>query len=252
MPSEKNFYSIEDIEELAESILDCGLLEYPRVKDADNSGQFEIISGHRRYHACMHLVGQGYEEYKKIPCHIDGCIDPDLMELKIISANAQARVLTDSERVKQASTLERLYKKLKDRGVPIKGRIRDRIAKQTGVSPAQVSRYESINKKLIPDLRGKFDEGNLSVTDAYDFSTIPAKEQAERAEYFKQTGELKNPKKEARREPRQPAKVKDETGPQKNAAPKKVDIPAQTKTDDTGKGRIITCPCCHKDFILPD
>jgi len=237
-PSKKNLYSIENIEELAANILDCGgLLEYPRVSEADKNGKHEIVSGHRRYHACKLLVEWGYEEYKTIPCHIDGCQDPDLVELKLISANAQARVLTDAEKAYQAERLTGLYEKLKSRGVPIKGRIRDRVAREMGVSPAQIGRYKQINENLSEGLREELKAGRIGITNAYDLSKLPEEEQGKALDTLKATGEIKAAKK-----PKQ-------TAPKEQAAPVAVDIQVQKPEKDTDSGRVIVCPHCHKEFV---
>lgn len=200
IPSPDNNYSMEGIEELADSILQVGLLQNLYVKGPDENGKYVIISGHRRMEALKLNAEQGHAEWAKAPCHVDGCQDPLLNELKLLEANAQARVLTQADQAYQAKRRAEIYQELKDSGVPIRGRVRELVAKDMGVSPAQVSRYESINENLNEGLKEEFQAERIGVTDAYDLSTLPEEEQAQVLEEFKTTGELKNPKKEARQE----------------------------------------------------
>ena len=187
-----NHYMMDGIEELADSILQVGLLQNLYVKEADENGKYEIISGHRRKEACQLNVERGYEEWSQVPCHVDGCQDPLLTELKLLEANARTRILTPPELSLQASRLARLYQKLKDQGVKIHGRVRELVANEMGISPAQVSRYESINENLIEGLKEKFKAERIGVTDAYDLSTLTEEEQAQVMEMYEAGGDWKN------------------------------------------------------------
>ena len=63
-PSESNFYSQENIEELADSFLTVGQ-QQPTVLGRVN-GEFKIVSGHRRNLANIMNIERGHEEYKKV------------------------------------------------------------------------------------------------------------------------------------------------------------------------------------------
>lgn len=200
LPSKINHYSIEDIEELADSILNVGLMHNLYVKKEDEQGMYEIISGERRFHALMLNVERGHDQFTVAPCHVDGCEDPFLQELKLLDANALARVLKPADIAYQAKRRAEIYQELKDRGVPVRGKVRELVAKDMGVSPAQVSRYESINNNLTKEVKDEFNAGRIGVTDAYDISTLPMDEQSAVLAEYRETGELKNPKKVARKE----------------------------------------------------
>ncbi len=62
----KNKYSIENIEELAFSILHNGLKQNLEVRD-NNDGTFTLISGERRYTAICRLISEGHSEFEMIP-----------------------------------------------------------------------------------------------------------------------------------------------------------------------------------------
>ena len=67
--NEKNFYEIVDIEELAEYIKLNGLNHNLVVRKLDN-GQFELISGERRYTALCKLVKEGNKTFALVPCKV--------------------------------------------------------------------------------------------------------------------------------------------------------------------------------------
>lgn len=241
IPSPGNNYSMEGIEDLADSILQVGLLQNLYVKGPDENGKYMVISGHRRAEALRFNVARGYTEWEKAPCHVDGCQDPLLNELKLLEANAQARVLTQADLAYQAKRRAEIYQELKNKGIPIRGRIRELVAKDMGVSPAQVSRYESINENLHEGLKEAFREERIGVTDAYDLSTLSKEEQAQVLEKFEATGELRNPKKEARAEAKrsiqEPAPVMDKPAPE----PVKQAMEEQPAPVADDMNRHITC-----------
>lgn len=174
IPSEKNFYEISDVNELAEDILLNGLNHNLVVRSLDNK-KYELISGERRYTALKKLVDQGKKQFSFIPCKITNLNDLDA-EIVLIQANAQSRELTDSDRLKQIERLTELYNIKKGKGEKI-GKIRERIAQDTGLSPAQVGRYNTISKGLISELRSLLDEGKLSVSNANEFATLSEENQ---------------------------------------------------------------------------
>ena len=63
-PSESNFYSQENIEELADSFLAVGQQQPTVLARVD--GEFCIVSGHRRNLANIRNLERGYQEYGKV------------------------------------------------------------------------------------------------------------------------------------------------------------------------------------------
>ena len=69
--NDKNFYSIPDIEQLAQDIFAVGLLEnLTVVHDPCDRGEYRIIAGERRWRALTLLVEQGHEEFAVASCQI--------------------------------------------------------------------------------------------------------------------------------------------------------------------------------------
>lgn len=195
-PSPKNEYLKTNIEELAASIEQLGLMHNLVVRELPG-GAYEIISGERRYRACRLLYESGNADYATIPCKVDASVAL-IDELKLFHANATARVLTDYEKTVQAERIRAILRELKDSGYPLKGRIREIVAGMLDVSPAQVGRMESIAKNLSDDFKRELEHENIGITDAYELSTMPGGEQAAAHERYKETGALDKPEPRAR------------------------------------------------------
>lgn len=168
--NKKNFYEIVNIDELAEDIKMNGLNHNLVVRKLDN-GKYELISGERRYTALTQLVEQGNEIFALVPCKVIEANDID-SEIILIQANAQTRELTEIEKLEQVKRLTELYKTKKKNGEKVPGKIREIIANDLKLSPTQVGRYERINKNLIPELKEILENGNLTIANASEFSSL--------------------------------------------------------------------------------
>lgn len=168
--SKKNFYEIVNVDELAEDIKMNGLNHNLVVRKLDN-GKYELISGERRYTALTQLVEQGNEIFALVPCKVIEANDID-SEIILIQANAQTRELTEIEKLEQVKRLTELYKTKKKNGEKVPGKIREIIANDLKLSPTQVGRYERINKNLIPELKEILENGNLTIANASEFSSL--------------------------------------------------------------------------------
>lgn len=167
--NEKNFYEINNIDELVEDISINGL-NHNLVVRPTNKGLYEIISGERRYTALKKLVKNGEDKFKKVPCKISDLNDLD-SEIVLIQANAQTRELTEIDKLKQVQRLTELYRMKKKKGERV-GVIREVVAKDTGLSMTQVGRYDTINKKLIPELKNILEKGDLTIASASEFAKL--------------------------------------------------------------------------------
>lgn len=170
IPSTNNFYGIREIEELAESIKENGLIHNLVVRELDD-GNYEILSGERRYRALMFL------NYKKIPCQIKNISELD-GEILLIQANSKQRELTHIEKMKGIERLKELYELKRANGEEIpKGKTRDLIGKDIGLSGVQVGRYMKVSKKLIDPLKDRLEDGGITLTQADVLSNLDEKEQ---------------------------------------------------------------------------
>lgn len=176
-PSQNNFYSTEQIEELKASIAAFGIKQNLIVKPLEG-GKYRVIAGHRRRLAVLSLVEEGKGEFEKVPCIIETGEDELRERLLLITTNSTARQLTDWEKIKQAQELRTLLEQIKKRD-KIPGRLRELIASTLDTSPAQVGRMEAIAKNLTPEFKEELKEGRVNMSAAYEISGMPKEQQRE-------------------------------------------------------------------------
>ncbi len=164
IPSEKNFYGMRGIEELAEDIKINGL--YHNIVVTPSGDKYKIISGERRYLALKKLG------YKKVPCQVRENLSEVDSEIMLIQANAKTRELSNSEKMKQIERLKELYDKKRAKGEKLEGKTRDIIGKDLGLSGGQVGKYQKINKDLIPELKEMFEKNNLDMAKAASIAAL--------------------------------------------------------------------------------
>ena len=174
-PSESNFYSQENIEELADSFLTVGQ-QQPTVLGRVN-GEFKIVSGHRRNLANILNIERGHEEFKKVR-YLYKDMTGAMFELSLLIGNAYNRELTAWEKTQQAQRLKEALLRAKDEdGLEITGKLRDIIAELMNESPTNIARMDSINNNATPEIKEEFAKGNIGVTTAYEAAKLPPEEQ---------------------------------------------------------------------------
>ena len=159
----------EEMDQLTWSILTQGLLTPLVVRPLDN-GEYEVISGHRRLHACKKA---GIET---VPALIY-TIDRDAAAIALVDSNLQREKILPSEK---AFAYKLKLEALKHQGTSsqlgTKLRSDEMIAQQTGDSRNQVQRYVRLTN-LIPGILQKVDEGRISLTPAVELSYLTDAEQ---------------------------------------------------------------------------
>lgn len=204
IPSEDNFYAMSAIEELASLIEISGGVKQPGLVVPLGGGKYRVIAGHRRRLASISLVEQGKEQFRRMPCMVERMdqegqnnteeageaariqeIDEGIL---LIATNSQ-REKTDWERVQEATKLRELLEQ-KRRIEKVPGQTRKIIAEKLGTTPAQISRYESIARHLIPEFQDELAEGRVNISVAYELSTMPETEQAKALQEYRQKGAL--------------------------------------------------------------
>ncbi|MBQ6946072.1 MAG: ParB N-terminal domain-containing protein [Ruminococcus sp.] len=179
-PSMDNFYSLSDIEILADDIERQGLKHnIVVVEDSKNRGTYFIKSGHRRFTAIQRLVNENRYNSKYIPCFVDGIKSKSETILDLIMLNATTRVMTDSELFKQYEILKDTLDNLKHEGVKIKGRLREKVAEMLNVSPAQVGKIENIKHNAVPEIIEAVESGDMTIATADSIAKLPEQEQKE-------------------------------------------------------------------------
>ncbi len=174
-PSESNFYSQENIEELADSFLTVGQ-QQPTVL-ARIDGEYRIVSGHRRNLANIRNLERGYKEYEKVR-YLYKDMTPAMLELSLLMGNACNRELTPWEKTQQAQRLkEALLRAKKEDGLEIQGKLRDIIADLMHESSSNIAKMNSIQKNAAPEIQEEFRNGNLGISAAYEASKLSPPEQ---------------------------------------------------------------------------
>lgn len=197
---EDNDYAQENIESLAEKILDMGLihnLEAFYVLDTDT---YTIDSGERRcraldllinrYRDCKDPEDPGYQKYLRhvkqfengYPCNVRlslGSEDLDMLELRIrhYVANEEIRDRDPARTAKRIAELNTLYA-LRNSSSEDKVNINKKIGEDLGLSDRQVKKYKSV-QKLIPELRKKFEESEITLSEGSNYASLSTEEQEE-------------------------------------------------------------------------
>lgn len=192
--NDKNFYSVADIEPLAQKILLVGLIENLEVvHDPCDQGEYRITAGERRWRALKLLVEQGYTDFEMVTCQIQTPASADEEMLRLIIAN-DYRNKTVADILEEEKQLKDILQRMKQEGKTVKGykldsgRLRDVIAKMLQMPATKIAQIESINKHLIPEFAEELKEGRLTFSAAYEISGMNEEAQAEMLERYQENG----------------------------------------------------------------
>lgn len=191
VPSEDNFYSMQEIEELKTAIELAGRVLNNLVVTPLEDGKYKILSGHRRHRAVGMLLDEGKTEYEFLPCSVEQIEDADRAvrePVLLIAANSQ-RVKTAWDKLEEVRRMRDLQRQAKaERG--LNGRVRDLVARSLNISSSRVAKYDSILNNLIPSLMEEIKADNLPISTAYELSKLNTEQQQAAFTCFVQTGKL--------------------------------------------------------------
>ena len=164
----------ELMQQTIDSIAQVGVLS-PAVVRPDPGGGYEIISGHRRLHACE-AAG-----LNTMPVIIKDLTDDEAV-IFMVDSNLQRENILPSER---ALAYKMKAEALKHQGqrdnstfvqVGQKSWTAEKLSSETGESPSQIRRYIKM-AELIPELLTKVDEKEISLTPAVELAYLTQEEQ---------------------------------------------------------------------------
>lgn len=187
-----NKYSMEDIDELATSLLMDGLQE-PLIVGRVN-GEYCLASGHRRFAAAGILADEGHEEFEKIPCRYKDMTETQF-RIALLIGNTFNRKMTDFDMMIQAADWkEVLTQAKKEKLILLENgkRIRDYVAEILGESPTKIGQLEAINHNAGPAIKEQFEKGNIGITSAYEASKLEPEEQSQLAEAIESGEDVKS------------------------------------------------------------
>ena len=161
----------EEMDQLVESIMAQGVLT-PLVVRPLESGEYEVISGHRRLHACKRA---GIES---VPALISN-MDRDAAAIALVDSNLHREHILPSEKafayklkmdaMSHQGTSCQLGTKLRTDAV---------VGESVGESARQVQRYIRLTH-LIPGILQMVDDSKIALTPAVEISYLTNREQSE-------------------------------------------------------------------------
>ena len=154
----------ESMEEMVESIKEYGVL-VPAIVRSRAKGGYEILSGHRRHHACE-LAG-----LETMPAIIKDCSDDEATVI-MVDANIQREDILISEKAKAYSMK---YEAMKHQG-SAGGRSLVEMSSQSGESRATIQRLIAVSK-LDKELLDMVDSKKIGIRQGVDLATLPSDEQ---------------------------------------------------------------------------
>ncbi len=179
--SEDNFFELNRIEELAESILLQGGVKENLIVRKRESGGYEVISGHRRKAAVQYLIEKGENVAHMLPCLEEEYSTDDEKMLNLIMMNVSQRQLSDSELFKSYEQINDILKRKKENGEKY-GKLREKIAESLGVSPAQVQKLQNVDNHAITEIKEAVISGDVSLSTANAIAKLDSEEQKKLAE----------------------------------------------------------------------
>lgn len=169
----------ESMSELVESIKACGVIQPVIVREKDDGESYEMVSGHRRKHACE-LAG-----IETIPCRVQDLSRDDAV-IAMVDSNLQREVILPSEKARAYKM--RLESMRRQAGRPSKEnyspvgndfqgvKSSEMMATEVGESKNQIFRYIRLNE-LVPSLLDMVDEKKIALRPAVEISYLSKEEQ---------------------------------------------------------------------------
>lgn len=183
IPSEENRYSMNEIEELANMIELAGGVKQNLLAKKIAPEEYELISGHRRRAAVEYLVEKkGMKQYEMVPVHLESA-GSAADRLMMYLSNAGQRKKSDYDRMVemegvtgalwelQAGTEEDRKKFCEFCEVDVPERIggrafREVVARKLGLSVTKYANLAHISKNLSPELKARFESGEIGISTA--------------------------------------------------------------------------------------
>jgi len=176
----------ESMEQLIKSIEMNGVLN-PVIARKSDGERFELISGHRRKHACQKL---GID---KIPVIVRELSKDDAV-IEMVDSNLQREYILPSEKAKAYKMkMEALKRKAgrpsKENVSPVGTHLRtdEIVAREAGESRNQVQRYVRLNE-LTDELLEFVDEGKIGLRPAVELSFLQEEEMRDLVDFIDNEG----------------------------------------------------------------
>ena len=175
----------DSMEQLIHSIEINGVLN-PVIVRQKEDGRYELISGHRRKHACEKL---GVEQ---IPVIVRD-LSRDEAVIEMVDSNLQREHILPSEKARafkmKMDAMKRQGKRTDLTSSPVGTKLRtdELVAQEAGESRNQVQRYVRLNE-LTPELLEFVDEGKIGMRPAVELSYLQEEEMRDLVDYIDAEG----------------------------------------------------------------
>ena len=149
-----------------------------RVDDGAGNG-YRLISGHRRLRAIGILVGEGNEEYKKVPCRYKDMTETQF-RMELLCGNTFNRKMSDYDLMIQAQEWKDVLTQARKEKLIILDegkRIRDYVAGILGESTGKIGQLNAINANATQEVKEKLQTGEMGITSAYAASQLDPESQ---------------------------------------------------------------------------
>jgi ParB family chromosome partitioning protein len=146
----------------------------PAVAREKEDGRYELVSGHRRKHACE-LAG-----LDAMPVIVRE-MSHDEAVIFMVESNFQRETLLPSEKAfAYKMRLDAMSRQGQRTCRPVVDKLKsvDVIGEKTGESGRQIQRYIRLNS-LIPEIQTMVDDGNMAFRPAVELSYLPKEQQQE-------------------------------------------------------------------------
>lgn len=216
--NDANFYSMQDVEQLAQKSYAVGLLEnLTVVHDPCDRGEYRIIAGERRWRALNLLVERGYKEFEIASCQVKTPAEEHEEMVQLIVANAY-RNKTVKDILEEEQKLKETLQYMKKNKIPLQGyqldsgRLRDVISDILNLPATKIAQIESINKRLLPEFTEELKNGDLTFSAAYELSGLQEESQKVLLNQYKENGLTFKEVKEIKRQQEEKAAAEQITG----------------------------------------
>lgn len=154
----------DSMNELTESVQDSGILEPLTVRPLEDSDNYEIISGHRRYHAAQKA---GLTE---VPAFIRAVSRNEAAIMLVDSNLHRERILPSEKAFAYKLKMDELTHQGASRQLGEKWSV-EQVAETVSESARQVHRYIRLTN-LIPELLDMMDEGKIAFSVGVELSFL--------------------------------------------------------------------------------
>jgi ParB family chromosome partitioning protein len=178
--------SIDNIEELADSIADVGLVNAIVLRQKED-GRYRIVAGERRYTAILSLIEDG--RWKKDRPIKASLFDPGRIDLPLTdeekedyvraTENAEQRNKTDGDKLIQMRKLMKIYEKLRENGAISNVKTRALLAADMKMAPSHAAQFMKVDAKGSDELIDAVLDNKVSVSAASTIAGLPKENQKE-------------------------------------------------------------------------